>query len=202
MLSDLPAHTSTSYFHVVAKGSRLIDGYIPDFQMSRQLDVLNDAYNPHNITFKWAGADRIIKPEWADNCKEIDMKQVIQRGNYADMNVYFFPGIHCVNRVRFGSDDLLGYVTAIPGAKKNDRLTRAMEAVHIRADTLPGGTGVPFDMGMTLVHEVGHWLGCEYCRCMAKTPLANGYQSQCNILSKAAATVSATGCRIRRRKMM
>ncbi|KAH7406534.1 metalloprotease 1 precursor [Phaeosphaeria sp. MPI-PUGE-AT-0046c] len=150
------------YFHVVAKGSRIQDGYITDFQISRQLDVLNGAYNPHNITFKWAGADRIIKPECADNCKEIDMKQVLQRGNYADMNVYFFPRIHCTNRVRFDSDDLLGYVTAIPSAKRTERLTKAIEAVHIRADTLPGGSGAPFDLGMTMVHEVGHWLGLQH----------------------------------------
>lgn len=162
ILSDRQANTQSSYFHVVTRSNRSQDGYITDVQISRQLDVLNSAYSPHSIIFKWAGADRVIKPEWADNCKELDMKQTLQRGNYADMNVYFFPHIRCINRVRFLSDDLLGYVTAIPSAKKNDRMTKATDAVHIRADTLPGGTGVPFNMGMTMVHEVGHWLGCEY----------------------------------------
>lgn len=158
----LPANTDISYFHIVAASNSINDGYIPNKQLRSQLDALNEAYSPHKIAFKFAGGERVAMPEWADNCKEIEMKEELQNGTFADLNVYLFPSILCVNRVVKPNDETLGYATNLPGVKTTDSLSRSLDAVHIRADTLPGGSK-PFNEGKTLVHEVGHWLGCKFC---------------------------------------
>lgn len=113
--------------------------------------------------FKLGKGDISVAPNWSDNYMELQMKQRLQKGTYADMNVYFFPSMACVNSERLPNDRVLGYVTDFPDDKTANTKRQILDAVHIRADTVPGGKFENFDMGMTLVHEVGHWLGCEYC---------------------------------------
>jgi hypothetical protein len=156
----LPADTHDRYFHVVAESNRLEDGYVPKRQIERQLDVLNGAYNPHKINFKLAGAQRAIVPRWANNCKELEMKQYLQKGTSTDLNGYILPKITCVRQKEQKDDETLGAATTIPGYEPTSPSIRARDAVHVRADTLPGGAQTRFDLGMTLVHEVGHWFGC------------------------------------------
>ena len=48
--------------------------------LTRQTDVLNKAYQPHNITWKQAGADWTYAPQWAINKDELAMeKEATQR---------------------------------------------------------------------------------------------------------------------------
>ena len=70
----------------------------------RQLEVLNDAYSKYNIMFKQAGADWVVKPEWADSCQEAEMKTALHQGTYADLNVYLLAKLACVNQTRIPSE--------------------------------------------------------------------------------------------------
>ncbi len=51
---------------------------------------------------------------------------------------------------------LLGWVNQFPqSAPESD----SVHAVFVLYSTLPGGTSAPYNLGNTLVHEVGHYLG-------------------------------------------
>lgn len=123
----------------------------------RQHAMLNDAYKPHNIMFEFANHDKTVKPKWSDNCNEWEMKMSLRKGTYADLNVYFLSCINCLGGIKFASG-VLGYAE-LPDDDITGTQQEIMDSVLVRADTISGGRA-PFDEGKTLVHEVGHWLGC------------------------------------------
>jgi hypothetical protein len=147
----------------VAEDDTKSGGQVTANSLKRQLDVLNKAYKPHNIHFIQVGVDSWIKPKWAGNCEEMEMKDKLRNGNYAEMDVYIFPRIRCVRSMDYGEySEVLGSVSELPLDVEVGSFEFNRDGVHIRADTMPGGANTQYNEGMTLVHEVGHWLGCEY----------------------------------------
>jgi hypothetical protein len=175
------------YFHVVARNASEAGGWRSQDQIIEQLDVLNRAYNKHNIPFKYAGTTQTVNLDWAENCAEVEMKNEMHRGTYADLNIYLHPNIGCMFRLpTIFFSRVFGYgkhvsmrkiasaialnlflVTGLPDTTTPKSKLRILNGVHIRADTLPfsASEGV---RGMILVHETGHWLGCMYTRCVCE----------------------------------
>lgn len=93
------------------------------------------------------------------------MKKVYRQGGKADLNVYT---LGCVAAIRFSpsslmfsrflnpdASGLLGIATFpmdYPSAPQSD-------GVMLLHSTLPGSTFPKYNMGRTLTHEAGHWLG-------------------------------------------
>ncbi|KAF8645009.1 hypothetical protein AX16_008150 [Volvariella volvacea WC 439] len=77
------------------------------------------------------------------------MKGSLRVGGAGDLNVY---------TVGFESgpgEGLLGYATFPSSYSDNPQ----DDGVVLRYSTVPGGTAAPYNLGRTLTHEVGHWVG-------------------------------------------
>ncbi|KAJ3411365.1 hypothetical protein HDV05_002339 [Chytridiales sp. JEL 0842] len=149
------------YFHVIAKESGG-EGDINNATLQAQLDVLNQGFQGRF---------------------EFDLKQVIR---YAEPQVYGIPGdpansplaggplLESVKeQTRVGGSNALnlyitGEMTAQEGADQPTfgyaqfpyqyQAKPKTDGVIITGATLPGGKK-PFHLGLTALHEIGHWLG-------------------------------------------
>jgi hypothetical protein len=134
------------YVHVLAPN-------VSDEAVLAQVDVLDQAFSDTRFGFQLA-VDGIRRPtdvpsSWLtaapDSLDEQNMKAALRQGTAEDLNVYITqPG-----------GGLLGWATFpwwYSGSPADD-------GVVILDGTLPGGAAAPYNLGDTLTHEVGHWLG-------------------------------------------
>lgn len=146
--ADLSLVIPVNFIHVV-DGAQ---GAISAEQRKRQVTALNGAYAAMGIVFtaEEGNVSVVDNPEFfrmghmsarERNCKTQNQAVDPKRG----LNFYTAePG-----------GGLLGWAT-FPFQMEGDP---TMDGVVIIHSSLPGGTGAPYDLGMTAVHEVGHWLG-------------------------------------------
>jgi len=137
-----------TYFHVVAASTSLSDGYLTDKMLSDQLSVMNQLYSPYGITFTLAGTDKTVNSNWASDGAELTMKKSLRKGDYKALNIYFQKSIggnlgYCYfpDTVTSGSDDFY------------------YDGCSILYTSVPGGSATNYNLGKTVVHEVGHWFG-------------------------------------------
>jgi len=137
------------YWHVINKGTGIANGDIPSGQISDQIAVLNRAYANTGYSFVLAATDRTTNASWytATNgtTAEQNMKNALRRGSADDLNIYS-------NNMGGG---LLGWATFPSSYASSPK----MDGVVILFSSVPGGTTVPYHLGDTATHEVGHWLG-------------------------------------------
>jgi hypothetical protein len=135
------------YFHVIAKSQKEKDGYIEEDQATAQIDELNRAYAPMNIQFVLLGFDRTVNPKWftAGYGDDLAMKKKLHQGDATTLNVY----------TSAPTDGALGWATFPWEVTRSPQF----DGVVIHFGSLPGGELTEFNLGRTLVHEVGHWLG-------------------------------------------
>ncbi|KAJ7093848.1 metalloprotease [Mycena belliarum] len=141
------------YFHVISKDSTVAGGNVPAYQIANQMSVLNRDYGG-NINWVLAGTTRTVNADWFNkvgpsSSQQTAMKAALRSGGRADLNVY---------TVGFKSGTgvgLLGYATfpfTYSSAPKDD-------GIVILFGSLPGGSTPRYNLGRTLTHETGHWLG-------------------------------------------
>ncbi|KAK6216928.1 metalloprotease [Colletotrichum tabaci] len=139
--------TVNVYWHVLATSNSVSGGYLTQATLNAQLDVLNDAFAPHNVQFAQAGADWTVNANWAADRSELAMKRALRKGTYADLNAYFIPGT-----------PYLGYAY-FPQTVSTGSSAFYYDGVVIRSSTVPGGSQTKYNLGHTATHEIGHWLG-------------------------------------------
>jgi len=151
---DLAAATLNVYFHVISEDATPGGGNIPDSQIADQISVMNKAYAGSGINWVLAKTTRTVNADWfnhvgPDESQQTAMKTALRQGGPADLNVYTVG-------FRSGSGaGLLGYATfpADYASNKTD------DGVVMDYASLPGGAHAPFNLGQTLTHEAGHWVG-------------------------------------------
>jgi hypothetical protein len=140
--------TINVYWHVINNGTTLAQGNIPDSQITAQINVLNGAFANTGWSFSLVATSRTTNASWytcSGGACETEMKNALRQGSADDLNIYS-------NNMGGG---LLGWATfpsSYAGNPKND-------GVVILYSSVPGGTAVPYNLGDTATHEVGHWMG-------------------------------------------
>ncbi|KAK0201951.1 metalloprotease [Desarmillaria ectypa] len=142
------------HFHVIYSNQTEAGGYVPDTQLSDQIDVLNAAYANSGLSFTLVNTSYINNTDWFSNVgpnvsSQTDMKQQLRQGNTTTLNVY------TVGFESGSGEGLLGYSTFpsdYESAPEDD-------GVVIRFSSLPGGSTQNYNQGQTLTHETGHWVG-------------------------------------------
>lgn len=168
-------------YHIIHQGTQ---GYLPDRQLKAQVALLNRTYAPASIQFKIADVNLHENESWfhhePGSDAEVEMKTTLGTDTAGSLNIYTAePG-----------GGLLGYAT-FPWWYA---YTPQLDGVVIHHASLPNAARPwvnqpwPFDLGMTAVHEVGHWAG-----------LYHTFQGGCeapgdDIVDTAYEQNSATGC--------
>jgi len=152
--SENTTATVDVYFHVVFANQTLDGGYVPDEQIQAQVQVLNEDYNSTGISFNLVNISRIQNEDWfmrvaPNSTQEVGLKKTFRQGNASTLNVY------TVGLMEGDGQGLLGYSTFpmdFEGAPTND-------GVVLLYSTLPGSSSPTYNLGRTLTHESGHWMG-------------------------------------------
>ncbi len=156
------------YFHVINRGAGISNGDIPDSMIANQIDVLNSAYAGTGWSFNLVATNRTTNATWyamgPGTTAETQAKNALRQGSADDLNIYSAnPG-----------GGLLGWATFPSSYASNPN----RDGVVVLYSSLPGGTAAPYNLGDTVTHEVGHWMG-----------LYHTFQGGCN---KAGDSVSDT----------
>lgn len=141
------------YFHVVHANNTIEGGFVPDEQLQAQIEVLNDDYRYTGLQFTLANVTRTKNAQMFAEVgpdSELQSKMKTSRiGGPADLNVY------TVGFVSGTGEGLLGYSTFPSDFKSNPK----DDGVVMLFSSLPGGVTTNYDLGRTLTHETGHWVG-------------------------------------------
>ncbi|KAG6833267.1 hypothetical protein H0H87_009442 [Tephrocybe sp. NHM501043] len=149
-LDEEESFTINAYFHNVYAAATQAGGYIEDSAIEAQKAVLNNAFADLKIELNWGQTAHIENAEWFNDvafgtAAETAMTEQLNQGDRSTLNIYTVK----LNR------DLLGYAYF---PREHDKYgTR--NAVYANFATVPGGSREDYNGGMSLVHEVGHWVG-------------------------------------------
>jgi hypothetical protein len=141
-------------WHVVNRGEGVANGNITQAMIDNQIAVLNQAYSGqaggYNTPFRFVlqSVDRTMNTAWfAQNTEddEYNMKVALHGGGFGTLNIYS-AGMN---------DGTLGW------AYVPEEIQQYLhyDGVVLLHTTVPGGSEAPYNLGDTLTHEVGHWLG-------------------------------------------
>jgi hypothetical protein len=141
-------------FHVISEDGTRANGNIPDSMITAQMNVLNQAYSgltggrgtDTQFRFSLSSINRVTNPNWYpipyNTATERAMKAALRTGGDGTLNIY----------TGNLTDGLLGWAT-FPAATIS-----SYDGAVILAESMPGGTASPYNLGDTATHEVGHWL--------------------------------------------
>lgn len=146
------------YFHAIVNTSTT--SYPSDALFQSQLSVMNTAYAPAGIQFVFAGSDRKkdntlatgdgIFPDWNPSTAMQNYLKSVRSGAYADLNLFFYSNPPA---------DTLGQCTfPLATVPSSSSLDFAKDGCHLATGTLPRQEITNYNLGMTAVHETGHWL--------------------------------------------
>ncbi|KAJ3497858.1 hypothetical protein NLJ89_g10296 [Agrocybe chaxingu] len=139
-------------FNVVYTNETREGGFIPDGDVRAQIDTLNSDFAGSGIEWVLVNTSKIHNPEWfvhayPGSTQEKEMKSLHNVGDATTLNVY---------TLTFNATTKSLGTASIPSAYYRDPKS---DGVMIRHSTVTNGFREHFNLGRTLTHEVGHWLG-------------------------------------------
>jgi hypothetical protein len=144
----------STYFHIVTATDDTSKALITDSMPADQLTTLNTAYKPAGFEFRLVGTTYNANDSWATGT-DPSLQATLRQGEYGVLNIYFLTNM---------TGSILGQCsmpTNVGSAPAPPQI--APDGCIISAATMPGAPAgfalEGYDLGMTLVHEVGHWLG-------------------------------------------
>ena len=139
-------------FHVISEDGTRANGNIPDSMVNSQMTILNQSYAGQfggvdtQFRFTLQSINRVTNAGWYPivngSSAEQAMKAALRVGGKGTLNIY--TGLL--------SNNLLGWAT-FP-----QNTLSSYDGAVILAESLPGGTASPYNLGDTATHEIGHWL--------------------------------------------
>ena len=138
--------TINVYWHSITNSSG--QGAPTSSQITSQIQILNAAYASTGWQFSLVSTDTTASNTFytcSGGTCESQMKSALRQGTGDDLNIYS-------NNMGGG---LLGWSTFPSQYAGNP----TMDGVVILKESMPYGTASPYNLGDTLVHEVGHWMG-------------------------------------------
>ncbi|KAF2218920.1 hypothetical protein BDZ85DRAFT_62384 [Elsinoe ampelina] len=150
-------YTIETFVHVIT--TQAAENEYPRVLVDAQIQTLNERYAASGFSSNTASVNYYVNDTWArcydpfgEDC-QLEFKSAFCRGTYSDLNLYYLSDL-------LEEIGLLGYAT-FPGDTPTATDVILDGAVNLAA-TLTGA-GVPsfedYDLGLTTVHKVGHWLG-------------------------------------------
>lgn len=139
--------TINVYVHVITDTSG--NGNVSATDINKQITVLNNAYAPWGWSFQLVATDYTANNAWYTmgygSNEEKAAKAALRKGTADDLNLY---------TANLGGG-LLGWAT-FPSSYAS---SPSNDGVVVLFSSLPGGSAVPYNLGDTGTHEVGHWMG-------------------------------------------
>jgi len=139
-------------FNAVYTNETREGGFISDADIKAQIKTLNDDFNGTGISWVLVKTTRINSPNWFVHAfpgsdQEQVMKRMYNIGDAATLNIY---------TLTFNSTTKSLGTASIPSAYYR---APKSDGVMVRHGTVTGGPREHYNLGRTLTHEVGHWLG-------------------------------------------
>ena len=137
------------YFHVMTDTAG--NGDVTDKQIAAQVKVLNDDFAGREgkgaantgFTFTLAGVERIANDAWHTDQNSELYRRTTRQGGADALNIWLVDFMY------------LGIAT-FPSDYKS---SNGSDGIRVYYDSLPGGGETNYNLGDTVVHETGHWLG-------------------------------------------
>lgn len=145
--SQVTGGTINVHFHVITSSGGL--GNVTDKQIYDQIDVLNKAFQSWGWQFQLVSTERRANDVWfamqPSTTAERQAKTALRQGSADDLNIY----------TANPAGGYLGWATFPSSYASNP----TNDGVVLLYSSLPGGSAVPYHLGDTGTHEVGHWMG-------------------------------------------
>jgi len=146
--------SKNNYVNINVQFVHIIDGKkgrVTPSVRRKQIDVLNMAFESHRITFSYD--EKQVRTRVNKDWYRMTLGSAVERE--VKKELHGSPERH-LNFYTGGLEkDSFGWAT-FPWRLEGDR---DMDGVVVQDSCLPNGSKKNFNLGMTAVHEVGHWLG-------------------------------------------
>lgn len=154
--SDAPTRLVNLVIHIVETSASA--GTVTDDMIANQAALLNTTYYNMTFAFNLIATTHSVNDTWANGQDDAGMKQALRQGNYSTINLYFQSDL-----AEEGSpgQTTLGFCT-MPTygiTTQTDPSAYVTDGCNVLASTMPGGAYEWYNLGMSAVHETGHWLG-------------------------------------------